>query len=78
MGGGSSDDRRRLKAALFLWAFMQAKEARSKALRTALLPVIGLLCFVNYRASLQYTGCINGDEIWNWRLYVDNIVQAFF
>jgi hypothetical protein len=65
-------------AALFLWAFMQPKEARSNVLWTALLPVIGLLCFVNYRASLQYPGCINGDEIWNWRLYVDNIVQAFF
>jgi hypothetical protein len=64
--------------ALFLWAFMQAKEARFKALRTALLPLIGLLCFVNYRASLQYTGCMDGEQVWAWRGYVDNIVQAFF
>jgi len=64
--------------AVFLWTFMRAREMRAPALRTALLPLIGILCFINYRASLQYTGCIDGDQVWNWRQYVDNIVQAFF
>ncbi|MCC7501017.1 MAG: hypothetical protein IT229_00715 [Flavobacteriales bacterium] len=63
--------------AVLLWDIMRATEPVLKQIRIAFLPLLTLLCFINYRASLQYSGCINGDEVWNWKVYLDNLVQAF-
>jgi hypothetical protein len=58
--------------ALFTWSY-----AHARALLHGLLPLIGLLCFMNYRAMLQYEGCFNGDS-WDWLRFSENLVDAFF
>ena len=63
--------------AIPIWSFLARTDHRSFHWRLAILPVMALLCFLNYRAMLQYGECIDGDEIWNWRIYLENIMNAF-
>jgi hypothetical protein len=41
------------------------------------LPVVFIVCFVNYRAMLQYGGCYVTEQ-WDWVPYGRNLLEAFF
>lgn len=56
---------------------MRREEAWVRA-RFALLPVLGLMIFVNYRVGMQVIPCFAGKGSWDWDWYVTNAVKAFF
>lgn len=63
--------------AFFLWAFLRRNDERGVRLRYAVLPILGLLVFVNYRSLLQYDVCFSSESIWDWDAYGRNIARAF-
>jgi hypothetical protein len=63
--------------AVACWTFFLAKSQRAYGWRCAMLPLMTLLCYVNYRVSLQYSGCSTLGE-WNWSEYVHDVLDAFF
>ncbi len=62
---------------LAIWSFFTRGGQRAYAWRCAALPLLVLLCFVNYRVMLQYSTCYAWGE-WNWSRYVLDITDAFF
>lgn len=63
--------------AIALWAFLRRNDERSVRLRYAVLPILCLLVFVNYRALLQYDVCFSSEEVWDWDAFGRNIARAF-
>lgn len=61
---------------LALWVFFPGLRNRSSGSFGAVVACVGLLCFLNYRAMLQYSGCFEAGT-WDWAAYVRNIEQAF-
>ena len=63
--------------AMGLWALFNWTRERKPALWEGAVPVLVLLCFVNYRAMLQYGCCyVWGD--WDWGPYGRNLVEGFY
>lgn len=50
---------------------------RLPAIWHGMVPLLAILCFINYRVMLQYQGCYP-DSIWDWEPYGRNIIEAFF
>lgn len=63
--------------AMGLWALFDRMRGRWPTLLHGTVPLIGLLCFVNYRAMLQYGCCYVWGE-WDWLPYGRNLLEAFF
>jgi hypothetical protein len=63
--------------AMALWALFTWMRARMSVALHCAAPLILLLCFVNYRAMLQYGCCYVWGE-WDWIPYGRNILEAFF
>lgn len=63
--------------AVALWSFLSHPGLRAYSWRCAVLPLLVLLSFVNYRIMLEYSGCYAWGE-WNWSEYVIDITDAFF
>ncbi|MEO8590301.1 MAG: hypothetical protein ABI432_13085 [Flavobacteriales bacterium] len=63
--------------AMGLWALFSWARARVPMWLHGAVPLLVLLCFVNYRAMLQY-GCCYDGEAWDWIPYGRNILEAFF
>ena len=57
--------------------FLMRKEERWVRARFAILPILGLLVFVHYRAGMQVIPCFNGKHDWDWDWYAVNVVKAF-
>ena len=64
-------------AALFIWALLRRLHARTPSVFWALAPMLALVCFVNYRAMLEYDGCYFQVD-WDWSLFGRNLWEAFF
>ncbi|HRO97823.1 MAG TPA: hypothetical protein PLN54_00145 [Flavobacteriales bacterium] len=60
-----------------IWTLLDGLRRRSPALYHGLVPLLVIICFVNYRAMLQYGGCYVGEQ-WEWTPYARNILEAFF
>jgi hypothetical protein len=64
-------------AAIPLWAlFVRLKEWAPSVFWTV-MPLMALVCFVNYRAMLQYDVCYLWDP-YDWAPYGRNLYEAFF
>lgn len=63
--------------AIAFWALLRRTDEPAVRARFAWLPILILLVFVNYRASLQYDGCYFSEDPWDWDQYSWNIVRAF-
>lgn len=58
--------------ALFAWLRDHARPVLH-----GLVPLLVLVCFINYRAMLQYPGCYFSGN-WAWSGFSSNMVHAFF
>ena len=64
-------------AAMALWALFAWLKERATPVLHGLVPLLVLVCFINYRAMLQYGVCyVAGD--WEWSAYGRNLLEAFF
>ncbi len=64
-------------AGLLIWSLLQKLYARMQPAFWSLAASLTLVCFVNYRAMLEYDGC-NLGEYWGWLPYGRNLWEAFF
>lgn len=64
-------------AALALWPLLLRLREMRPPLYWGLVPLLVLVCFVNYRAMLQYDVCYPWEP-WNWTRYGRNLWEAFF
>ena len=64
-------------AALMLWSFLAQLHERKPSFLYSLATLLVMVCFVNYRAMLQYSVCWLWDP-WDWSHYGRNIYEAFF
>lgn len=60
-----------------LWLMFDALHRRWPAVFHGLAPLLVIICFVNYRAMLQYGGCYVTEQ-WDWIPYGRNLLEAFF
>lgn len=58
--------------ALFMWL-----RSRATPLLHGLVPIVALVCFVNYRSMIEYPVCYRGG-VWEWVPYGENMIEAFF
>lgn len=64
-------------AAMALWALFARLRERAVPVLRGLVPLLVLVCFINYRAMLQYDVCyVVGD--WEWSSFGRNLLEAFF
>ena len=63
--------------AIPIWAWLRSPGPTAKLWRAALLPLLFLLVFVNYRLALQYDGCFFGKDPWDWDYFGRGIAHAF-
>jgi hypothetical protein len=62
---------------LALWSMFGTLQRRWPSVFHGALPVVFIVCFVNYRAMLQYGGCYVTEQ-WDWVPYGRNLLEAFF
>jgi hypothetical protein len=63
--------------AMGLWALFSRTRAQFPALWHGAVPILVLVCFIHYRAMLEYGACYVGFW-WQWDSYTFNILEAFF
>lgn len=62
---------------LLIGALLVQLHLRMRPAFWALASMLALVCFVNYRAMLEYDGC-NLNGFWDWLPYGRNLWEAFF
>jgi hypothetical protein len=62
--------------AMGLWVLFSRIHTRLPALWHSAIPILVLVCFINYRAMLEYDACYIGHW-WEWEWYTRNILKAF-
>ena len=62
---------------LALWSMFDAVHRRWPSVFQGATPMLLVVCFVNYRAMLQYGGCYVTEQ-WDWAPYGRNLLEAFF
>ncbi|MBK9176305.1 MAG: hypothetical protein IPM46_08195 [Flavobacteriales bacterium] len=60
-----------------LWIWSRRLHARRPRAFIVAFAVIALVCFVNYRAMLQFSSCYRWEE-WDWTGFTGNLLEAFF
>ncbi|MEO8733455.1 MAG: hypothetical protein ABI373_03900, partial [Flavobacteriales bacterium] len=63
--------------AVAIWSFLSYPGQKALQWRCAVLPLLVLFSFINYRIMMQFSGC-HAREIWNWSEYVNDFTDAFF
>ena len=63
--------------AIPVWAFFGMQGETAVRWRAAILPMLCLLVFVNYRLALDYDGCYYGNGPWDWDYFGRSIARAF-
>lgn len=63
--------------AMGLWSLFDRWCSLVPSVRLVAVSLLALLCFVNYRAMLQYDVCYSSGS-WDWGPWARNIFEAFF
>lgn len=63
--------------AIPIWAFLAHPGEKALNWRCALLPLLVLFSFINYRIMLEFSSCYVWGT-WNWSEYVIDFTDAFF
>lgn len=61
-------------ALLALWQWLARK---APPVLHGTVPLVLLVCFINYRVMLEFPGCYFGGT-WNWHDYAETMIEAFF
>ncbi len=64
--------------ALSLWALLAFTHERSPGLFHGAVPLLIIICFINYRAMLQSDIGYFTEDPWDWCPYGRNLLRAFF